>query len=150
VAQSGNAEDGYAASLAVVLQSAAVPYGVTLTVWASGASVSHFRGAPKIFEIFLFVLGGVAGYTTVGLFVARALQRLTAGSSGPRMVVTGMLHLISIGIALGTVTLIGEIRSWIAWPLGGFGGISLYLTLVAAEYALAPRLSRARRPRGQG
>ena len=141
VGESHETEDRYATSLAAVLRSAAVPYGVTLTVWASGASVSHYRGAPRIFEIFLFALDGVAGYTTTALSPGRAGRLLPAAPPGPRMLVTGMLHAVAVGVALGAVTLIGQVESWVAWPLAGFAGIGLYLTLVGAEHALAPRLS---------
>jgi hypothetical protein len=142
VAGSHDTEERYTASLAVVLQSAAVPYGVTLTVWASGASVGHFRGAPTIFEIFLFALGGVAGYTTVALGVERAIRRRPAPRPGRNMLTTGMLHVVSIGVALSAATLVGRIESWVAWPLGGFAGIGLYLALVGAEHAFAARMSR--------
>ena len=59
--------EDYAAAVATILQTAAVPYGVTLTVWGSGALVMHFRGRPKVFEVFLFALGGIAGYTLATL-----------------------------------------------------------------------------------
>jgi hypothetical protein len=49
-----------------------------------------------------------------------------------------MLHILSIGGALGAVTLIAEIDSWIAWPAGGFAGVGLYLMLVGLEYMLVP------------
>lgn len=137
-------------SIATILQSAAVPYGVTLTVWASGAALTHFRGDPQVFEIFLFVLGGMAGYTVLALVSAPLLQHLRPGSPGPQMALTGVLHLLSIGAAVGAVTLIGRISSWVAWPLGGFAGIGLYLGLAGFELALAPYLPFAREaPRGE-
>jgi hypothetical protein len=142
MAEPGSTGDGYSASLATVLQSAAVPYGITLTVWASGASIDHFRGPPKIYEIFLFVLGAVAAYAALALAVAQALRKASRGPAGQRMAVTGTLHVVSIGVALGAVTLIGEIQSWAAWPLGGFAGIGLYLAVVGLEYAWAPGLLR--------
>ncbi len=134
----------YEESLATILQAAAVPYGVTLTIWASGAALIHFRGNPAIFEIFLFVIGGMAGYSIGALTVFRALERMSSASPGPQMALTGVLHLISIGTALGAVTLVAKISSWLAWPLGGFAGIGLYLALVGVEYLLAPLLPLAR------
>lgn len=140
----------YRMSIATILQSAAVPYGVTLTVWASGAVLVHFRGDPKVYDIFLFVLGGMAGYSALAVVSAPVLRHLRPGSPGPQMALTGVLHLLSIGAAVGAVTLIGKISSWIAWPLGGFAGIGLYLGLAGVEFALAPRLPLAREaPRGE-
>lgn len=140
----------YRTSLATILDSAAIPYGVTLTVWASGAAVQHERGAPQIYEIFLFVLGGMVAYSALALASARVLERGAAGSPGPQMALTGALHLLSIGAAVGVVALVARIDSWVAWPLGGFAGIGLYLTLAGVEYALAPLLPLARQaPRGR-
>lgn len=124
-------------SLATVLQSAAVPYGVTLTVWASGASLSHFRGSPRLVEIFLFAFGGVAGYACAA---ATILSLRSRRRPVPRaMIVAGMLHALSIGVALGAVSLIAKIDGSVAWPLGGFAGIGLYLTVVGVEYSLVAR-----------
>lgn len=136
----------YSASLATVLQSAAVPYGVTLTVWASGATVSHYNGSPEVFEIFLFVLGGTCGYTVLALASAPAVQRLARGIPGLSMAVTGMLHPLGIGAAVGTVNLAAQAGGWLAWPLGGFAGICVYLGVVGFELMLAPLLPPARRP----
>ena len=139
----------YRKSIATILHSAAVPYGVTLTVWASGAALVHFRGGPNVYEIFLFVLGGMAAYSALALASAPVLRHGAAGSPGPQMALTGLLHLLSIGAAVGAVTLIGRVESWVAWPLGGFAGIGLYLGLVGVEFALAPLLPLAREaPRG--
>jgi hypothetical protein len=134
----------YRVSLATILHSSAVPYGVTLTVWGSGAALIHFRGNPAIYEIFLFVFGGMAAYSVLALASARVLRHGAAGSPGPQMALTGILHLLSIGAAIGAVTLLAKLSSWIAWPLGGFAGIGLYLGLASVEYALAPLLPLAR------
>jgi hypothetical protein len=125
----------------MILKTAAVPYGVTLTVWASGAALAHFRGGPSVFDIFLFVFGGMAGYTVVALAVIQALEHSGPASPGAEMALTGLLHLVSIGVAVGAVTLVAQIQSWAAWPLGGFAGIGLYLALVGVEFLIAPRLT---------
>ena len=99
----------YEASLATILKTAAVPYGVTLTVWASGAALTHLRGSPNILDIFLFVIGGMAGYTAVALAVVRALEHSGPASPGAQMALTGLLHLVSIGAAVGAVTMIAHV-----------------------------------------
>lgn len=140
----------YRKSIATILHSAAIPYGVTLTVWASGAALVHFQGNPKIYDIFLFVLGGMGAYSVLALASAPVLRHGAGGSPGPQMALTGILHLLSIGAAVGAVTLIAKIDSWVAWPLGGFAGIGLYLALAGVEFALAPLVPLARgAPRGE-
>jgi hypothetical protein len=91
------------------------------------------------------VLGGMCGYATLTLGVVGALQRMSPQAPGAQMALTGMLHLVSIGVAVGAVTLLAKIDSWVAWPLGGFAGIGLYLGLVGLELMLAPLLPVARR-----
>jgi hypothetical protein len=134
----------YRISIATILTSAAVPYGVTLTVWASGAMLAHFDGHPKVYEIFLFVFGGMIGYSVLALASTRVLEHGAAGSPGPQMALTGLLHLLSIGAAVGAVMAVAQISSWVVWPLGGFVGIGLYLGLAGVEFALAPLMPLAR------
>jgi hypothetical protein len=141
----------YRKSIATILHSAAIPYGVTLTVWASGAALVHFQGNPRIYDIFLFVFGGMGAYSVLAIASAPVLRHGAGGSPGPQMALTGILHLLSIGAAVGAVSLVAEIDSWIAWPLGGFAGIGLYLGLAGVEFALAPLVPLAREaPRDEG
>ncbi len=130
--------------MASILETSAVPYGITLTVWGSGALLAHFRGGPQVSDAFLFVFGGVAAYSAGVFWATRAIRRSGPSSPSPHMAVTGLLHWISIGLALGAVTLIARIGSWVAWPLGGIAGIGLYLSLVGIEHLLSPRIPLAR------
>jgi len=87
--------------LATVLRSAAVPYGYTVTVWGTGMMLTRERGLPSVAEIFLFVLGAVAGFAVLGLIV-----RLTGGMpstpSYGALLRTGMIQFVAVGIALGS------------------------------------------------
>jgi hypothetical protein len=134
----------YVTAMARILESAAIPYGITLTVWGSGAALAHFRGQPKLYEIFLFLLGGMGGYALLTTIFARSLQRTSEAHPGVAMALTGTLHFLAIGGAVGAVALVANIKSWIAWPLGGMAGIALYLALAALEYSVAPLLPLAR------
>lgn len=127
-----------------ILESAAIPYGITLTVWGSGAVLAHFRGQPALYEIFLFLLGGMGGYALLATLFARSLQHARGARPGVAMALTGTLHVLAIGGAVGAVALVAKIESWVAWPLGGLVGIALYLALAGVEYALAPLLPLAR------
>lgn len=69
-------------SLAAVASGSAVPYGYTVTLWSSGAVLSHAHGAPDVPRIALFMLGALAGFTAFG-GVARVL-----GGSGRRSMAT--------------------------------------------------------------
>jgi hypothetical protein len=51
------------------------PYGYTLTVWTSGAVLTHARGIPTTVDALLFMLGAVFGFALVG---GAAFGRLSA------------------------------------------------------------------------
>jgi hypothetical protein len=122
--------------LATVLRSAAVPYGYTVTVWASGMMLTRERGLPSVGEVFLFMLGAVTGFTLLGLIV-----RLTGGMpfepSHGALRRTGMIQVVAVGAALGSATLAALIHGGIAWPLGGFVATATYLSLATLELTLA-------------
>jgi hypothetical protein len=129
----------YRGSLATILETSAVPYGLSLATWGSGTAVEHFRGAPQLWEIFAFLLGGLSGYALATVGVLRELPETPKAAPGTRMALAGLLHVIAAGAAVGVASLAGEISNWVAWPLAGLGGILTYLTLAAAEYRFARR-----------
>ena len=47
-----------------------------------------------------------------------------------------MIQAAAIGAAIGTVTLLALMDSWITWPLGGFAATALYLAVASIEPAL--------------
>jgi hypothetical protein len=122
--------------LATELRGGAVPYGYTVTVWTSGMVLARERGLPSVGEVFLFMVGAVAGFALLGLIV-----RLTRGMpfepSYGALRRTGMIHFLAVGVALGGTTLVALIHSGVAWPLGAFVGTVTYLALATLELALA-------------
>lgn len=57
----------YPQALARVTASLGVPFGYTLTVWASGALATHYFGVPDVAAVVCFVGGAVAVYVTFGV-----------------------------------------------------------------------------------
>ena len=52
----------YAGTLDKTLRSAVIPYGYTVTVWASGAYLISLRGLPSGLEAFAFVVGATLAF----------------------------------------------------------------------------------------
>jgi hypothetical protein len=133
---SGPNRDEVGGDLATVLRAGAVPYGYTVTVWTSGMALTRERGLPSIGEVFLFMVGAVAGFALLGLIV-----RLSGGipfePSYGALRRTGMIHFLAVGAALGAATLVALIHSGIAWPLGAFVATATYLALATLELTLA-------------
>jgi hypothetical protein len=134
----------YAGELSGVLRAAAVPYGVTLTVWGSGAAVTHFRGTPRLWEIFLFLAGGVAGYSLLLLLTSQVRRRRPPASQPGGAMATG-LRLLSVGAAVGGASLAGQLHGWMAWPLASMVALVIYLALAAGEDVAFQAVTASRR-----
>ncbi len=101
----------------------------------------HFRGAPNVGDVFLFLAGALAGFSAIGLLVHRRFGVVEEMSSGRDRVLTGVLHWFAVGVAVGAVALIAQIPGWPAWPLAMFAATTLYL--LGATVQLAAITSRA-------
>lgn len=78
----------YRPALRAAVAASAAPYGYTLTIWTSGAVLSHARGIPSAVEALLFLAGAVAAFALVGgLPVGGPPQRLAprSTSSSPQV-----------------------------------------------------------------
>jgi hypothetical protein len=108
-----------------------------LTIWTSGAVLTHARGIPSTFDALLFMLGAVAGFAVVGILAFGGLgARLRVEARQPAL--WAGLHFGSIGAAIGIATLIAHlIEDRGAWPLGGFAATTTYLFLLTAQLAVA-------------
>jgi hypothetical protein len=132
----------YTAALRTTIATSAGPYGYTLTIWTSGAVLSHARGIPSSVEALLFLVGAVAAYALVGRFAFGGLSE-ELSSERARSAVWGGLHLISVGLAIGATSFVAHfLDDKGAWPLGGFLATAIYLVASAIE------LAAARVPRG--
>jgi len=110
------------------LFSMALPYGFAVVVWGSGTILTRSRGAPHVGDVFLGCAGVLTAYGLLQAFGRRADRPADAElGSADQPVLGGMLHVISIGAALGAAALLGEIASWVAWPLAFFAATAVYL-----------------------
>ncbi len=127
----------YRSALRATIAASAAPYGYTLTVWTSGAVLSHARGIPSSAEALLFLVGAVAGFALVGgaAFGGFSEQLVVQPA---RSVVWGGLHFFSVGLAIVAATIVAHlVKSVAAWPLGGFLATVLYLVASASQLAVA-------------
>ena len=127
----------YRPALRAAVAASAAPYGYTLTIWTSGAVLSHARGIPSAADALLFMAGAVVAYALVGgLALGGVPERLAPEPA--HAVIWGGLHLFSVGLAIGAATLVAHlVTSPAAWPLGGFLATALYLIASAGQLAFA-------------
>lgn len=127
----------YLRGVDAALRGAALPYGYTLTVWATGAALIHSHGNPTVGQLFLFPLGASLAYGTLRIISHRVggTQRDIAGS--PHVFRAGFIHVGGIGLGIGAAALIARIGSGAAWPLATFGSTAVYLAATSVEIALS-------------
>lgn len=124
-------------AFATMVEGTAAPYGYTITIWSGGALLMHYRSAPRVWEVFLFAVGAVLGFTFLGAVGSPVIKRVKPLPGGSARAWAGMLDWFAIGLAVGAVALIAQIASWVAWPLGAFAGTLLYLAVASLQLALA-------------
>lgn len=78
-----------------MLRGSALPYGYTITVWTSGMMLTHERGLPSVGEVFLLIVGAVAGFALLGL-VVRLTDAVPFEPSSGVLRRTGMIQLLAV------------------------------------------------------
>ena len=127
----------YRRGLRSVLQTVALPYGYTITVWSSGQELIHRHGMPPVGDVFLFAAGAVAGFAALRVFIPHATgEEPLPQVAGPPSARAVLIQVAAIGAALGAATLSGLIDSGFAWPVGGFAATELYFAIIALEPTL--------------
>ena len=133
------------AALGTVVSGSAAPYGYTISLWSSGALLIHFHGAPDVGDVFLFAAGALVGFALVGALAHGALRDTEPLPPGRSHVVAGTLHWFSVGVAIGSVSLVAEVPSEVAWSLGSLMATALYLLGASLQLAvLAARGDKSR------
>ncbi len=131
----------YLVGLASALHGAGLPYGFTITVFASGQGLVHFHGPPDVALLFLFAAGAAAAYGLLKLVSRRAVAPLgrPLGAS-PRPLRAGFIHVIAINLAIGSAMLAGDLLPAVAaWPLAALFATLIYLSLIGVEMTLMER-----------
>ncbi|MGE5274692.1 MAG: hypothetical protein ACM3QU_13165 [Verrucomicrobiota bacterium] len=138
----------YRSALRATVAASAAPYGYTLTIWTSGAVLSHARGIPGSAEALLFLLGAVVGFALVGVLAFGGFWE-TLIPEPARAVVWGGLHVFSVGLAIGAASAVAHVvRDVAAWPLGGFLATAIYLIASALQLAFAHSARSRAGPQG--
>jgi hypothetical protein len=128
---------GYRPALRTTVAASAAPYGYTLTIWTSGAVLSHTRGIPSAGDALLFLVGAVGAYALIGGLAFGGFSEHLPPEPA-RSVIWGGLHFLSVGLAIGAASLVARfVPDEAAWPLGGFAVTGIYLLVSASQLALA-------------
>lgn len=132
----------YRAALACTLRATAAAYGYTLTIATSLSELTAVRGTPGVGELFLFAVGGLAGFA----LLERILGRAPGDSESPpsaELPFAGALNLIAVAAALGAATGLARIvDSSLSWAVASLAATTVYLLGVALQLTLVERWGR--------
>jgi uncharacterized membrane protein len=124
-------------AFATMVSASAAPYGYTLTVWSAGALLIHFRGSPKVWEVFLFLTGAVVAFAALWLLGRGAIEDAHSVSEQSARALAGALDLFAVGLAVGVAALMSMIPSWAAWPVTSMGVAAIYMVAGSLQLAVA-------------
>jgi hypothetical protein len=119
----------------LVLQSAAEPYGYSVTLWTCSALLAYADGRPAPLAIALYALGALIGFGLTNVLLAKAAEWAPAKEwSLLRSMHLGPV-LTAVSVTLLAVAVCGPT---LAWALGGaaasggyFGGVCLEHRLIS-------------------
>ncbi len=123
-------------SFATIVSASAAPYGYTITVWSAGALLIHFHGQPRIWEIFLFLAGAIAGFAALWVAGRGTIEQARPLEHSARRVLAGALDLFAVGGAVGAAALLAMVPAWVAWPFPSFGATAVYIVAASIQLAL--------------
>ena len=137
----------YGPTLDKTMRSAVIPYGYTVTVWASGAYLINLRGVPGMWEAFAFVTGAMAAFGVLSWISqhSQAAVEMTTRAVPPdssRPIFAAGLHIAAVGCAFAAATLVDSLLGEAAWFFGSFSVTLIYLSIATAELAIAVELSQ--------
>lgn len=132
------------AAVGTIATASAAPYGYTVSLWSSGALLTHFHGVPGVAAVFLFLAGALLGWAMVGACAHGALRTAAPISPGPGHVVTGLLHWFAVGAAAGVVALLAPMASSVAWLLGSFCATLVFMLCASLQLAIVTGLASGR------
>ena len=129
----------YRMRLRTTLGSSAAPYGYTLSTWTTGAVLINAHGVPDALAALTFMFGAVPGFAFVGALTFGGVTRHFDRDHGETPLMWGSFHFLSVALAIGAATLVTYLVEsfFVAWPLGGFLGTTIYLLVARAEPTLA-------------
>lgn len=126
---------GFRAGIETALHGSGLPYGFTLTVWATGQALISNEGPPGLGPALLFAAGAAAAW---GLL--RTISRGASRNEGlqlsasPNLLRAGATHMVAIAAAICSAALVAELLDGtVVWPLGGFAATLVYLATTAVE-----------------
>lgn len=141
---------GYRRLLRGTVASSATPYGYTLTLWTTGASVARVEGgAPAPLDALLLAIGAVLAFAAMAGVAFGGLTAAMDTDGATRVRVWCSFHLVPLVLNFVTCSaMLRTVHGHAAWLLSGFAATAIYLVTVTGQLwcAAIGRQRRGRRP----
>lgn len=142
------------ATLDKTLRAAVVPYGYTVTIWATGAYLIRDQAEPgAVFgHALMFIFGALLAFALLATLSQRRRAHAAPAPDEPlpihpdssHPIMLSGLHILAAGIAFGAGALVKIGFGELAWFLTPFTVTVLYLALSSLELAMAIEMHRRR------
>ena len=127
------------AAVSTLVVASAAPYGYTLAIWSSGALLIRSHGVPSTGDVCIFVAGAITGFNVLALVVVDTLEGIVSIDRRRDRLLAGVLDWVALGVVVGAMSLLSEIRGWSPWLFVPFVATVLYLLIASFQLALFAR-----------
>ena len=127
------------ASISSLVVASAAPYGYTLTIWSSGALLLRSHGVPSVGDVCIFVAGAITGFNLLALVVVDTLEGTVSIDRRVDRLLAGVLDWVALGVVVGAMSLLSEIRGWLPWLVVPLVATVLYLLIASVQLAVFAR-----------
>lgn len=113
-------------------------YGFSIMITATFGAAVVGLGQPTMWEVLLFVVAAVGGFTLIEAVASGGFRHGLRGEPSDVVALGTAFSLISTAIAVSSAIVAVElVASWPGWLLAPFVATCVYVLAVAAEMALA-------------
>ena len=129
--------EAFRRGLGETAQDNSTAFGFSLTIGGTALILADLHGAPAVGEVFLLIGGAAAAMILISAISTSGFRDDTAEALPERAQMRGSgLNFLSVGGGmLGAWGVAELLDGGVAWVVGGFVGILLYLFVESLEYA---------------
>lgn len=120
----------YREALGSVTARTSLPFGYSIGVFSAGQLLVGQHGSPSLVDLLLYALGAAAAYVALRV---DARPPASTQPPPPNGGLVGILHAVTITVAIAAAALAAHIPGEFAWPVGGLVLTAVYLGGSALE-----------------
>jgi hypothetical protein len=128
----------YRSGLGASTRENAGAFAFSIMITSAFGAVSTLEPQPRVWEMFLYAAGGVAGFSAVAVLGAVLEDPDTQAERTGVVLLASILSFFSVLSGVAAAALLAWLLpAWLAWPLGALGASTAFLLVNAVEYVVA-------------